>query len=134
MPEIVGGLQRLNGMHGFQLAQIFHLLKHSVGTLNSFHDKIPPSATSATHEMLHVHWNMCSRCAASMSCWQPPEVGNCCHFSSNVDLFTCLLIHFLMVYLTLLPVVQTIKVKKKVKLSIILIKHYVMKTYGRVEV
>jgi hypothetical protein len=69
MPEIGGGLQRLNGMHGFKLAQIFHLLKSSVGTLNSFHGKIPPSFTSTgQHEMLHVHWSMCSRCAAAMSC------------------------------------------------------------------
>jgi hypothetical protein len=70
MPEIGGGLQRLNGMHGFQLAQILHLLKHSLGTLNSFHGKILPSATSTAHEMLHVYWSVCSRCAESMSCWQ----------------------------------------------------------------
>jgi hypothetical protein len=72
-----------------------------------------PSTTSTTHEMLHVHWSTCSRHAASMSCWQPSEVGNCCIFPSNVDLFNCLFVHVIMVYLTLLPVAQTTKVKKK---------------------
>jgi hypothetical protein len=62
-------------------------------------------------QVLHMKCCMCPG-ACTLDVLQPAEVGNCCIFPTNVHLFTCLLINFLMVYLTLLPVAQTLKVKK----------------------